>query len=246
MKLPISSLLLASLLLGAGLQPALAQRKGKAAKTAAAGATREAVLSSRSQPLFGGLSAVQAEQALGPATVTGLAGSFPSRAEASQFFSRKGYEYLAENQRDTAAYRFNLAWVLDPNNAEAYHGLGVVASSNPSPDQSIELLEKGLVLAPASSPLLADLGTSYLIRYEQGKKKKDLKTGTELLQKATTQDAANAAAWQQLARAYYYQEQYAEAWDAVHKGQSTSVASVDFSLIADLLTHLPDPKGTFK
>ncbi|WP_019946859.1 tetratricopeptide repeat protein [Hymenobacter aerophilus] len=245
MKLSISSLLLTALLLGAGLQPALAQRGSKAAKNAA-GATREAVLTSRSQPLFGGLSAVQAEQALGAATVDGLAGSFPSRAEASQFFSRKGYEYLAESQRDTAAYRFNLAWVLDPNNAEAYHGLGVVASANPTPEQSIELLEKGLALAPTNSSLLADLGTSYLIRYEQGKKKKDLKTGTELLQKATTQDATNAGAWQQLARAYYYQEQYAQAWDAVHKGQITSISSVDFSLIADLLTHLPDPQGKFK
>ncbi|WP_092739714.1 tetratricopeptide repeat protein [Hymenobacter psychrophilus] len=234
-----------ALLLGAGLQPALAQRGGKAAKNAA-GATREAVLSSRSQPLFGGLSAVQAEQALGPATVAGLAGSFASRAEASQFFSNKGYEYLVESQRDTAAYRFNLAWVLDPNNSEAYHGLAIVASSNPSPEQSIQLLEKGLVLDPTSSPLLSDLGSSYLIRYEQGKKKKDLKTGTELLQKATTQDPANAAAWQQLGRAYYYQEQYAQAWEAVHKGQGTSISSVDFGLISDLLTHLPDPKGTYK
>ncbi|RFP66821.1 hypothetical protein D0N36_01670 [Hymenobacter lapidiphilus] len=245
MKLPIPFFLLTALLLGAGLQPALAQRGGKAAKTATAD-TREAVLGSRSQPLFGGLSAVQAEQALGPATVAGLAGSFPSRAEASQFFSRKGYEYLVENQRDTAAYRFNLAWVLDPTNANAYHGLGVIASSNSTPEQSIELLEKGLTLAPTNSPLLSDLGTSYLIRYEQGKKKKDLKTGTELLLKATTQDATNADAWQQLARAYYYQEQYAQAWEAVHKGQNTSIASVDFNLIADLLTHLPDPKGTYK
>lgn len=246
MKLPISSFfLLTALLLGTGLPPALAQRGGKAAKKAA-GATREAVLSSRSQPLFGGLSAEQAEQALGPATVAGLAGSFASRAEASRFFSNKGYEYLTESQRDTAAYRFNLAWVLDPSNAEAYHGLGVITSSNPAPEQSIELLEKGLALAPANAPLLADLGTSYLIRFEQNKKKKDLKTGTELLQKATTQDPAYSSAWQQLARAYYYQEQYAQAWEAVHKGQSTSIASVDFSLISDLLAHLPDPKGTYK
>ncbi|MBT2558175.1 hypothetical protein J7E24_10300 [Hymenobacter sp. ISL-91] len=245
MKFPIPFFLLTALLLGAELSPAQAQRAGKAAKAATADA-REAVLGSRNQPMFGGLSAVQAEQALGPATVAGLAGSFPSRAEASQFFSRKGYEYLLENQRDTAAYRFNLAWVLDPNNANAYHGLGVLASSNPTPEQSIELLEKGLALAPTNSQLLSDLGTSYLIRYEQNKKKKDLKTGTELLQKATTQDSTNANAWQQLARAYYYQEQYAQAWEAVHKGQATSIAAVDFGLIADLLAHMPDPKGTYK
>lgn len=248
MKLPISLLLAAGLLLGAGLNPVQAQRRGKKDRTAAAGLTREAVFASRSQPLFGGLSAAQAEQALGPATVAALATSFASRAEASQFFSRTGYNYLVESKSDTAAYRFNLAWVLDPTNAEAYHGLGIVASNGPAPESAIGLLEQGLALAPTSSPLLADLGTSHLLRYEQDKKKgkKDLQTGTELLQKATAQDATNAAAWQQLARAYYYQENYAQAWEAVHKGQSSSLASVDFSLVAELLAHLPDPQGTFK
>ena len=53
-------------------------------------------------------------------------------------------------------------------------------------------------------------------------------------------------AWQQQARGFYYQEKYAEAWAAVHKGQGLSVSSLDFSLISDLLAKLPDPQGTFK
>ena len=236
-----SFLLAAALLLGAAA-PVQAQRKSKKAPAEAS----QSWATSRLQPLFGGLTPAQAEQALGSATLGNLAGSFASRAEASRFFSTKGYEYLAENQPDTAAYRFNLAWVLDPANPEAYHGLGIVASSAPTPDQAIGLLRQGLALAPTNSALLSDLGTSYLIRYEQTKKKKDLTTGTEFLQQATTQDAANATAWQQLARAYYYQESYAQAWEAVHKGQNNSLSSVDFALVADLLAKQPDPQGTFK
>ncbi|OWP61492.1 hypothetical protein CDA63_19195 [Hymenobacter amundsenii] len=241
MKLLKLSLLFAVALVGTSLTPAQAQRGAKKSAVAVTAATI-----SRSQPLFGGLTPAQAEQALGAQTITSLAGSFASRAEASQFFSRKGYEYLAESQPDTAAYRFNLAWVLDPANPEAYHGLGIIASSGPNPDATIDLLQQGVNLAPTNSPLLADLGASYLIRYGQAKKKKDLKTGTELLERATTQDAANAGAWQQLAQAYYYQEEYIRAWEAVHKGQNSSLSSVDFTLVAELLAHQPDPRGTFK
>ncbi|MFD2785746.1 tetratricopeptide repeat protein [Hymenobacter rubripertinctus] len=234
-------LLAAALMLGAAA-PVQAQRKARKAASEAP----QSVATTRLQPLFGGLTPTQAEQALGAATIRSLAGSFASRAEASRFFSTKGYEYLAENQRDTAAYRFNLAWVLDPANPDAYHGLGIVASSAPTPDQAIDLLKTGLDLSPDNSFLLSDLGASYLIRYEQSKKKKDLTTASELLQKATARDAANATAWQQLARAYYYQESYAQAWEAVHKGQGSSLAAVDFSLVADLLAKLPDPEGKFK
>ncbi|MET4105766.1 hypothetical protein [Hymenobacter sp. UYP22] len=230
------------LLAAAGLlwaaTPAQAQRKAKTATTAAASFQRL-------QPQFGGLTHAQAEQALGPAFLTKLASSFPSRAEASQFFSTKGYEYLAESQTDTAAYRFNLAWVLDPNNADAYHGLGIVTSTS-APEQSISLLNKGLTLAPTNAFLLSDLGASYLIRYQQTNKKKDLTTATELLEKATTQATPNAAAWQQLARAYYLQEKYPQAWEAIHKGQNISLASMDFDLITELKAKLPDPQGTIK
>ncbi|MCA8833202.1 tetratricopeptide repeat protein [Hymenobacter pini] len=218
--------------------PAQAQRKSKSA--AAPAATFQ-----RLQPQFGGLTPAQAEQALGPAFISKLAGSFASRAEASRFFSAKGYEYLAENQPDTAVYRFNLAWVLDPANAEAYHGLGIV-SSNAAPEQSISLLNQGLALAPTNSYLLSDLGASYLIRYQQTKKKKDLTTAAEFLQKATTQDSTNATGWQQLARAYYYQEQYPQAWEAIHKGQNINFGSMDFDLVSELKEKLPDPQGTIK
>ncbi|GAB2773476.1 tetratricopeptide (TPR) repeat protein [Hymenobacter luteus] len=223
--------------------PAQAQRKGKAAASAP---TEMTVAARRLQPLFGGLTPAQAEQLLGAPYLTSLAGSFASRTEASRFFSTKGYEYLSESQPDTAAYRFNLAWVLDPKNPDAYRGLGIVASRNPTPDEAISLLTQGMALAPTNSYLLSDLGTSYLIRYEQGKKKKDLTTGIELLEKATTQDGTNAVAWQQLGRGYYYQEKYEQAWGTIHKAQSTDMSAIDFSLVSDLLARLPDPQGKFK
>lgn len=247
----ISSALTAALLLGVLLAtPAQAQRRGK---TSAANPDGSLATTStapgrpaRLQPMFGGLSPAQATQLIGEAQLKAIAASFGSTAEASAFFTSKGYEYLRENQPDTAVYRFNLAWLLDPKNAEAYRGLGVVASNASTPDAAIGLLTKGLALAPSSAVLMSDLGTSHLIRYNQTKKKKDLATGMELLQRATAADPANAVAWQELARGYFYQEKYTEAWNAVHKGQSISPTSLDFNLVSDLLAKQPDPQGTFK
>jgi len=243
----VSQALAASLLLGLLIAPpAHAQRKGQPTNADGSLAATPPARPARLLPLFGGLTPAQATKIIGEAQLKAIAASFASPAEASTFFSTKGYEYLSENQPDTAAYRFNLAWLLNPQNAEAYRGLGIVASAQPTPEASIGLLAKGLALSPASAPMLSDLGTSYLIRYGLTKKKKDLTAGMDLLQRAITIDPANAVAWQQQARGYYYQEKYPEAWAAVHKGQALSMASLDFSLINDLLAKLPDPQGIFK
>lgn len=245
----LGGLLVLGLLVAA---PAQAQRKGRPNSVANAdgslGATVPVVPGrpARLQPLFGGLTPAQATQLIGEAQLKAIAASFTNKDEASTFFTTKGYEYLRENQPDTAMVRFNMAWLLNPQNAEAYRGLGIIASSQPTPDAAIGLLTKGLALSPSSAALMGDLGASHLIRYSQTKKKKDLTTGMELLQRSTVADPNSAVAWQQLARGLYYQEKYAEAWAAVHKGQNLSVSSLDFDLISDLQAKLPDPQGTFK
>lgn len=224
--------------------PAQAQRKSKSkSKTTTAVPLAAA---SRVQPLFGGLSAGQAEQALGTTYLDNIRKSFASPAEASQFFANKGFEYLAEGQVDTAAYRLNLAWVLNPQNPLPYRGLGVIASRQPTPDAAIDLIGRAQALTPNDPLVLSDLGSLYLMRYEQSKKKKDLSTSADLLHKALAADSTNAVAWQQLARVYYIQEDYPNAWDAVHRGQQYSVASIDFNFISELIAKQPDPQGKFK
>lgn len=222
--------------------PAQAQRKTKIKAKGEVAASA----ANRLQPLFGGISAAQAETLVGTAFLANVERSFASKAEASRFFSTKAYEYLAEGKPDTAVYRFNLAWLLDPKNADVYRGLGVITSQNPTPDESISLLNQGLALAPNDALMLSDLGSIYLIRYEQTKKKKDLTTAYDYLQKAVAADPRNAVAWQQLARAYYAQDKYAEAWEATHKGGDLNMTSIDFNFLSDLIAKMPDPQGKFK
>ncbi|MGI4762016.1 MAG: tetratricopeptide repeat protein [Janthinobacterium lividum] len=231
-------------LLGAASSlPAHAQKGGKG-KNAVPVATGP----QRLQPLYGGLGLTQAQQAVGPAVLADVDRSFPSRPEASKFFSNKGFEYLQENQPDTATVRFNLAWVLDPKNPEPYRGLAVLLSRRPdaSPEAIQALVLQGLAVAPTNAPLLTDAANTTLARYEQSKKKKDLQQASDYVQRALLADSTNANAWQTQARIHYYQENYAEAWKDVRKGQNLSLTSLDFQFLTELMAKLPDPEGKFK
>ncbi|AYA37753.1 hypothetical protein D3Y59_12265 [Hymenobacter oligotrophus] len=242
MKYPILIGALAVLLLSS-TAPAVAQKVKTKVKGAAA--AELSVVARRQLPLFGGLTPQAAQQLVGEPYLKGLEQSFQSRTEASQFFANKGYEYLTEGKADTARYRFNLAWLLDPQNPDAYRGLGLLAA-NTSPDQAIGLFSQGLAVAPNNAQLLTDLGSGYLLRYNQTKKAKDLKTAEEQLRKALAADANSAYAWQQLAWVQFYQNEYAQAWESLHKASTLNFSGVDFELVTSLKEKMPDPKGLFK
>ncbi|OON68268.1 tetratricopeptide repeat protein [Hymenobacter sp. CRA2] len=238
-RIPLLLSLSAALLLGS---PAFAQKVKTKTKTAAADVPAAA---RRTLPLFGGLTPEAAQQFVGEAFLKNAEQSFASRAEASQFFANKGYEYLTEGKADTARSRFNLAWVLDPKNPEPYRGLGLLVAAS-SPDEAIGLFNQALALNPNNTQLLSDLGASYLLRYGQTKKSKDLKTADELLQRAVAADAKNAYAWQQLSWAQYYAEKYPQSWESLHKAQALDLSTLDFELVSQLKEKLPDPQGLIK
>lgn len=232
------------LLLGAALSlPAHAQKAGKGSK----GTPPVAAGPQRLQPLYGGLTPAQAQQLVGPAVLADVDRSFPSRPAASKFFSNKGYEYLQENQADTAVVRFNLAWLLDPKNPDPYRGLAVVLSQRPTtpPDAVQALVLQGLAVAPTNPLLLTDAANTALGRYEQTKKKKELLQASDYTQRALLADSTNANAWQAQAHVRYYQENYAGAWQALHKGQNLSLSSLDFQFLSELIAKMPDPQGKF-
>ena len=222
--------------------PAQAQKSRKAAPTppAASGPLQL-------QPLYGGVSPAQAQQLVGAAVLADVDRNFASRPEASKFFSRKGFEYLNGNEPDTAVVRFNLAWALDPTNPEPYQGLAVVMSRRPnvSPAAVEQLVSQGLAVAPTNPLLLADAAAAAVGRYEQTKKKKELQQASSYVERALLADSTNANAWQTQARVRYFQENYPAAWQAVHKGQSLNLASLDFDFLGELMAKLPDPEGKF-
>ncbi|MFC5411305.1 tetratricopeptide repeat protein [Larkinella bovis] len=174
--------------------------------------------------------------------------NFSNRKEASQFFSTRAWEYLTEGQLDTAAYRFNLAWLLDDKNADTYWGLGVICYQQDKDPEAIRLLKKGLEVADTNAVLMTDLATVQLKYYKENKDSEQLDDAIQVLQKALKYDQTNPNTFMRLSWASFAKGEYAAAWDNLHKARALAMdlSAVDFSYLQELLQKAPDPKGFFK
>ncbi|MGV3559754.1 MAG: tetratricopeptide repeat protein [Larkinella arboricola] len=172
--------------------------------------------------------------------------NFTNRAEASQFFSSRAWEYLTEGQLDTAAYRFNLAWLLNANNADPYWGLGVICYQQNKTAESIRLLKKGLEVADTNAVLMTDLATVELKHYKETKDNELLEDAIEVLNKALKYDLTNANTFMRLSWANFAKGDYTASWENLHKARSLDLSAVDLVFIQELREKMPDPKGFFK
>ena len=198
-------------------------------------------------PMFGGKAKTEAQQKKDEKFLTSCDKSFTNRQEASSFFMERGWEYMNEGQIDTAMYRFNLAWLLNPDNKDTYWAFGLVTSAKGDNQEAIKLYEKALGYDPKNSLLLSDLAASYLRVYSNGKKKKkDLKKATAYLSDALAADANNAFALYNMSKVKFYEKKYADAWEYLHKSREINLTQIDYEFISELSDQLPDPKGFFR
>lgn len=171
--------------------------------------------------------------------------NFATRPEASSFFADRGWDYIASGQLDTAAYRFNLAWLLNDINADAYWGLGVVCyQKNQLPD-AIRMLKRGLAVADSNATLMTDLATVQ-IKYHQEHNNPDILTDAEVILQRAVSVNPSASAYQKLSLVNYLKADYGKAWAYFHQARSLDLATLDLNYLNDLLAKQPDPKGLFK
>ncbi|TXK33229.1 hypothetical protein FVR03_19480 [Pontibacter qinzhouensis] len=201
-------------------------------------------------PMFGNVAKTEAQQIKDQKFLTSCDNSFTTRQEASNFFMNRGWEYFNEGQIDTAVYRFNLAWLLNPDNANTYWAFGLVTYGKGSLQESINFYEKALALEPKNSLMLSDMASSYLALHEaeekKNKKKQSFKKVVEFTNKALAADSANAFALYTMSKVKFQEKQYEEAWSYLHKGREQNVANIDFVYLTSLMSEMPDPTGFFK
>jgi tetratricopeptide (TPR) repeat protein len=172
--------------------------------------------------------------------------NFTSRGEASTFFAARAWEYVQEGQLDTAAYRFNLAYLLNEKNVDAFWGLGVVCYQKNMLDDAERMMRRGVEVAPENVPLMVDLSTIELRHYNENKEPQDLEESYQLLKQAAILDTTYAQTFYNLALAEYYRADYPKAWDALHIGRKLNFQLVDFQFVELLRAQLADPEGFFK
>ncbi|MEJ8756716.1 hypothetical protein WG947_06905 [Pontibacter sp. H259] len=197
-------------------------------------------------PMFGNITKTEAQQKSDEKFLKSCDASFATRTEASKFFMERGWEYLDEGQTDTAMYRFNLAWLLNPDNSETYWAFGLVTVAKGKPAEAIGYYQKALSMQPKSSLLLSDMAAAHVALYEQHPKKKTLKQATEYINQAIAADAQNALAYYTLSQIRFFDANYAEAWANLHKGRELNMAALDYTFLLKLIDKMPDPQGFFK
>ncbi|AFK02499.1 Tetratricopeptide TPR_2 repeat-containing protein [Emticicia oligotrophica DSM 17448] len=198
-------------------------------------------------PLFGDFEKTDVQKSVDEEFLKACDSHFKTRNDASEFFSTRAWEYLSEGQKDTATYRFNLAYLLDNKNADVYWGLGVIAYQNEKYGQAIELMHRGLELEKDDNvTLIVDLATVYIKCFTVDSEKKDLQSAFELLTKALTKQPDYANGLMQLSLAKLLNEEVDEAWERFHQGYELDPDNASVEILEALLSKKEDPRGVFK
>jgi tetratricopeptide (TPR) repeat protein len=192
-------------------------------------------------PLFGEVEKSDTQRKAEAAFVERCRNTFGDAENASIFFAQRAWEYLVEGQQDTAVYRFNLAFLLNDHNVEAYWGLGVISYQRGLFDESARLLRKGLAIQPSNPLLMVDLATVQINCFKEKRSCEDLDESLSLLQKAIELDSTNANAHLKLAVAHYQNGHYSLAWESFHKCRTLDPEMIDEAFVKDLNDKLQDP-----
>lgn len=172
--------------------------------------------------------------------------SFKNEKEASTFFSKIGWDYLAEGDRAEAQKRFDWAYLLDGQNTDAFWGLGVMTFQEGNLVESTLFMEQGLKASENKNvTLMVDLATVYTKLYTQSEQRQHLVRATELLDKAIDIQPNFAHAYMQKATVELINGDAGAAWENFHKGYEISPNDSDDNILAALLAEKPDPKRLF-
>lgn len=198
-------------------------------------------------PLYGGYTKTLEQQNEENSFLKDCDKNFPTRKEASKFFSKAGWDYLSEGGKDLATHRFNLAWSLDNSNIDCYWGLGVVSYQRGDYHAAIDLMGQGLTMGDGENvTLLVDLATVYIKCFTHHKEPAEMQKANELLEKALVLNPSYTNAYMQLSLASLVNGNIDQAWLNFHKAYEVDPNGVSVELLAELLEHKNDPKGIFK
>lgn len=78
---------------------------------------------------------------------------FGTKGRASYVHSRWGMDYARKGDLKTAMNRLNQAWLLNPKNAEAYHGFGYVLAQLGAFKEAVGQYNDAIALAPEDEQL---------------------------------------------------------------------------------------------
>lgn len=167
-------------------------------------------------PMYGGTNKTESQKQADDEFVKNATETMGSREKAIEYTVQKAWELNDKNDLDTAMKRFNQVLLLDPNNADAYFGFGVISGKRGQIDEAIKYLHKALELKPDYAEAAYNLGfaysqKSYQPSLSQTEKTEALKSAVKYYEYATQKDSSKAYYYGEWANALYELGDYQEA-----------------------------------
>jgi tetratricopeptide (TPR) repeat protein len=199
-------------------------------------------------PLFGGYTKTESQQVDDFMFLSDCDKSFKSRGDASEFFAKMGWDYLSDGDKNTAINRFNLSWLLNPENIDAYWGLGVIEYQSSSFSNAILLMTKGIEISKNTNyVLMVDLATVYIkMAINNPNSLIETNIARGLIKNALEIQPKYTAAYMQLTLLNIFENKTDEAWESFHKGNELNIQEINPEILNELLQRKEDPKGIFK
>lgn len=123
--------------------------------------------------------------------------------KASELLIKLGFNYLYKNDPKTAMFRFNQAWILDPNNENVFWGFGGVYSTLGDFDNALVQYEDGLKINPKSSNIITDKATIFMTMYMKSGKRENINAAIKLFNQSHNIDPKNQNTLFKMSVCYY-------------------------------------------
>ena len=201
-------------------------------------------------PMYGGLDRQSNPQlkAADEQFIANMVRDFGSREKGSEASVEQGIRYYKRDDYVSAMRRFNQAWLLNPNNPDAFWGFAVVYHDKEQIREAKEMIDRALSLGLAKPTAIADAGRIYTLyavftkpSLDATMKSQLFSRSDELFGKADSASPNNDYIYGLWATAYYWRDEYAKAWQMVQKMRAAG-GTPSGAFINMLRAKMPEPK----
>lgn len=170
---------------------------------------------------------------------------FRSRELASAYYVLQAQRAFREEKLDSAAFFSGRAYLMDSTNNDIFRAYGMIYGQQQAYDKALFVLYYALANDKDNPLLLNDIATSHLSRFYVTSNPEDLLQSRKLLEKAAQLSPNEADVYYKLAINSYYLQEYAAAWDYLHKSLRRNKQIADRAFISALLQKQQDPQGEY-
>lgn len=176
-----------------------------------------------------------------------------TRAEASDYYAAKGWEFGGKGDYETAMKRFNQAWLLNPDSYKPYWGFGLILKQQANLPEAVTNFEKALSLMDKEDGtkhgLLLETAQTHMFlgvmtrtnSTDMTESAEHFSRANELFSEAITLRPQHAQVYDRWAESLYWQGDYETAWEMVEKARSLG-HNFKPEFIDSLSKKMPEPK----